>query len=313
MSPPSYQPQLSQEYQPKEESNPFTTPSEDEETIASTRGEPLRTLAQDESPDRLEAAVKCGIDVLSKLREGLQQMKPDMKGYEDVKPWLDQIDNVHREAMKTKTVVGVVGNTGAGKSSVINAMMDEERLLPTNCMRACTAVVTELSYNYSTAENARYRAEIEFIQPEDWRRELDVLFAEVFTDEGNLSKDISNVDSQAGIAYAKIRAVYHRHTNDMLSRASVDSLMRVKLVEKVLGTTKRIQAGTAGVFYNQLQQFVDSKETVKLDKNGKKASNQKREFEFWPLIKVVKIYTKADALSKGSVVVDLPGVSIPLT
>jgi hypothetical protein len=304
MSPPSYQPQLSQEYQPKEESNPFTTPSEDEETVTSSRGEPLRVLAQDESPDRLEAAVKCGIDVLSKLKDGLKQMK----NHPDVQPWLDQIENVHREAVKTKTVVGVVGNTGAGKSSVINAMMDEERLLPTNCMRACTAVVTELSYNHSTAENARYRAEIEFIRPEDWRRELDVLFAEVFTDEGNLSKDISNADSQAGIAYAKIRAVYHKYTNDMLSRASVDSLMRVKLVEKVLGTTRRIQAGSATAFYNQLQQFVDSKETVKLDKNGKKASNQKREFEFWPLIKVVKIYTKADALSKGSVVVDLPGV-----
>ena len=30
--------------------------------------------------------------------------------------------------------------------------------------------------------------------------------------------------------------------------------------------------------------------------------------EFWPLIKVVKIYTKSDALSTGAMVVDLPGV-----
>lgn len=30
--------------------------------------------------------------------------------------------------------------------------------------------------------------------------------------------------------------------------------------------------------------------------------------EFWPLIKVVRIYTKADALSTGAVIVDLPGV-----
>jgi len=30
--------------------------------------------------------------------------------------------------------------------------------------------------------------------------------------------------------------------------------------------------------------------------------------DYWPLIKVVKIYTKSDALSTGAVVVDLPRV-----
>ena len=42
-----------------------------------------------------------------------------------------QIDMLKKQAVKTKTVIGVVGNTGAGKSSVINAMLDEERLVPT--------------------------------------------------------------------------------------------------------------------------------------------------------------------------------------
>lgn len=35
--------------------------------------------------------------------------------------------------------------------------------------------------------------------------------------------------------------------------------------------------------------------------------------EFWPLIKVVRIYTKADALITGAVIVDLPGVQYVLS
>ncbi|RMZ08329.1 hypothetical protein D0860_04735 [Hortaea werneckii] len=121
---------------------------------------------------------------------------------------------------------------------------------------------------------------------------------------------ISNPDSQAGIAYAKIRAVYHRHTKEMLANSTIDSLMRAKSVTDVLGTTRRINEEEPHDFYRRLQNYVDSKEkgTEKLDKNGNKLTNPKREFEFWPLIKVVKIYTKADALSTGAVIVDLPGV-----
>jgi hypothetical protein len=53
-------------------------------------------------------------------------------------------------------------------------------------MRACTAVVTEISWNNSNDENAKYRAEIEFIQVEDWERELMILFAELLESNGNV-------------------------------------------------------------------------------------------------------------------------------
>lgn len=37
----------------------------------------------------------------------------------------------------------VLGETGAGKSSTLNALIGETRLLPTNAMRACTAAIVE--------------------------------------------------------------------------------------------------------------------------------------------------------------------------
>lgn len=71
---------------------------------------------------------------------------------------------------------------------MINALLDEERLVPTNCMRACTAVITEISYNTDTMP---YRAEIEFIDPEDWRRELKILFQELLDSNGAVSRESS--------------------------------------------------------------------------------------------------------------------------
>ena len=42
---------------------------------------------------------------------------------------MKQIERIQAQSVQTKTVVDVVGNTGAGKSSVINAMLDEYRLV----------------------------------------------------------------------------------------------------------------------------------------------------------------------------------------
>lgn len=160
-----------QEYLPHPQ-EPLFSAQDDYDLECAERGVPLAQLANEETPERLEAGVSIGLKVLSELESAMKKLGAN----EDATAYLNLIDRTRKEAVQTRTVVGVVGNTGAGKSSVINALLDEERLVPTNCMRACTAVVTELSYNHSSNEAAKYRAEIEFIKPEEWRKELNVLF-----------------------------------------------------------------------------------------------------------------------------------------
>ncbi|KAK2040434.1 hypothetical protein LZ31DRAFT_634095 [Colletotrichum somersetense] len=265
----------------------------------SQEADPLEQWTTETSPEILEEGVKIGMELLESLKIplGLTASLPETQG----SAWLKAINDIQSRSQPPKTIVGVVGNTGAGKSSVINALLDEERLLPTNCLRACTASPTEISYNHSQNPEELYRSEIEFISQEDWKKELRTLFTDLLDDSGNISRDCTNEDSEAGIAYAKIRSVYPTKTKEMIAESSPEKLANEPAVARVLGTVKKLTATTAKDLYASMQRYVDSKE-----KNPHSKKNV--QMEFWPLIKVVRIFVKANALSTGAVVVDLPGV-----
>lgn len=266
----------------------------------------LHEIIETATPDALEAEVRNSKKLVDDL---LRPFEESGVASQDSKRWVTQLTTLKNHNVNTPTIIGVVGNTGAGKSSVINAILDEERLVPTNCMRACTAVVTEMSYNNSESEREKYRAEIEFIKPEDWKKDLELSLAELKNDSGGLSSDYTTPDSEAGIAYAKIKAVYPHKTKEMLAACTVEELMNENAVKKVLGTTIKVGRPKPEDFYRQVQSYVDSKE--KSGDKKKKAPGERSEpkkMEFWPMIKVVRIYIKADALSTGAILVDLPGV-----
>ncbi|KAF7133652.1 hypothetical protein CNMCM5793_004944 [Aspergillus hiratsukae] len=98
--------------------------------------------------------------------------------------WRNGIKELLQSAKKPEVVIGVLGATGAGKSSLINAIIDEKGMLATNCMRAATAVATEVAYNDGPR---RYKAEVHFIQPEEWKRELEILCHEMLDENPDIN------------------------------------------------------------------------------------------------------------------------------
>ena len=85
----------------------------------------------------------------------------------------------------------------SGKSSLLNALLDEASVLPTSGSQGCTATVVELSFNSDlvlTEDKAGaqpkkvpvYRGEVEFMTKEDWESELRILVQECSTGKGRL-------------------------------------------------------------------------------------------------------------------------------
>ncbi|KAB5535269.1 hypothetical protein GE09DRAFT_1250371 [Coniochaeta sp. 2T2.1] len=257
----------------------------------------LQQLSSLTEPELLEKTVRAGLKFLGGIKSKVELFSP-ADDTEEAR-WVKATGNLCARPMRGRTIIGVVGSTGAGKSSVINAVLDEERLLPTSCLSACTASATEVSYNYSDDPAQLYRAEIEFITLDEWLKELDGLFNDLPDSSGKVVKESSNAETDAGQALAKIRAVYPKLTKEMIERSDPESLANDPVVRHALGTTMNFQATTARILYRKVQNYVGSRE---------KSAAASQNMEFWPLIKVVRVYTKAAALSTGAVIVDLPSV-----
>jgi hypothetical protein len=151
------------------------------------------------------------------------------------------------------------------------------RLVPTSGMRACTASATEISYNHSDDPHELYQAEVEFISADDWSQELKTLLGDLIDGTGNISPDCYNPDTDAGLAYSRIRAVYPKKTRESIVRQASDpsaitAMARELMVHVVLGSVKRLRATSSPDLFEGLQQYIDSKE------NKEKSRS---EMEYW--------------------------------
>ncbi|KAF7946128.1 hypothetical protein EAE96_009132 [Botrytis aclada] len=218
--------------------------------------------------------------------------------FPEFKIWKDQIEQNLAGFERPRVLVGLLGYTGSGKSSLINALIDEEMVVPANAMRASTSVVTEISWNDSDDPDRAFRAEIEFVSEEEWKKEMDVLL----DDLANATKgeDVSiKSGSAASTAFAKISAVWPEITLAKLKGMSSEQLFNeVDGVSDILDCSLEIADHKAKDFAEKISLYIDS--------NNKETASTG--ISYWPLVRCVRVYTKAQILRHGLVLVDLPGL-----
>jgi GTPase SAR1 family protein len=237
--------------------------------------------------EQLERAVDMVMGFLRDLATDIREMS-DLDA-ETRQKWTRDIAAL-LDTPKHRTVIGVVGGSGCGKSSAINAILKEAHLVEISNSRACTNWVTEISWNKSDDESKLYRGQIEYISAEEWREELAILVHDLLDENGEYGP-LTMASNIGQVALAKIRSVYGDMEPEVLAvrLRNIGQMAQDDGLKNLLGTVEEFGEPNEKSFCARLRECT---------------SNAKG---LWPLIKVVRIFLKAEVLKSGVVIVDLPG------
>ncbi|KAL5508154.1 hypothetical protein ACEPAH_5772 [Sanghuangporus vaninii] len=255
-----------------------------------------------------EQFLKEGVNMVKAIKAYVKRLGRGSKLRRDV--WLREISSLESQGSPS-TMIAVCGATGAGKSSALNAILDDN-IVPTSGMRACTAVVTEISYH----KKKTIEADVSFLSEKEWRDELEVLLDDLLEEDGSFRRT-TDLRSEAGVAWHKVHALYPTLTQDRLAIIAqkvpserLDAILNIdRKIVQLMGSTKKIVTRNSKEFAKQIAKYIDSKD----QKRSKKKDNEKKKDgngpALWPLIRQVNVRCNSRALSTGAVLVDLPGVA----
>ncbi|XP_039467609.1 nuclear GTPase SLIP-GC-like [Oreochromis aureus] len=191
-----------------------------------------------------------------------------------------------------RELVGVFGKTGAGKSSLINAIIKEKNLLPSGSVNACTSVMTKVEAN---TRSSKYEAEIEFITKEEWKDEL-WSFRQFLDNNENQEKE---GDDDYRDAVEKLSALYREEWKEKSSENLMENKYFKEIPEFLQSRRKILRCESANELSAKFVKYTRSDSKQEEGNEGKKW--------FWPLVKCVTVRVPNKPLLQHVTLVDLPG------
>ncbi|XP_054464024.1 nuclear GTPase SLIP-GC-like [Anoplopoma fimbria] len=190
--------------------------------------------------------------------------------------------------------VGVFGKSGAGKSSLINAVIGVKDLLPSGRVSACTSVMIKVEANM---QNSKYEADIEFITAEEWTDELWFLL-NFLGDDADQESNQKDDDDRRDIV-EKLSALYGEDCEKKSREDLMDGKYFREIPEFRLRKKKTLTGETAKELSEKLVIYTRS--------DPKDGEGQEVKRWYWPLVKCVTIRVPNNDLLKHVTIVDLPG------
>ncbi|PYH84639.1 hypothetical protein BO82DRAFT_304125 [Aspergillus uvarum CBS 121591] len=215
----------------------------------------------------------------------------------------------------TRTV-GFIGDSGMGKSSIINSILDQEGLARSSGDgAACTTVVTEFrSVNDEHPQN--YTVEADFMDQSEIRELLEELLSSVrkyYTDafrEVKKSEEKEDIKAAALRAWETLRSLFpHEEGFDLefLSKEGEESVNTIltTLQEWAMAGLDYRPGGRDNLRYSMVARHGD--ECMEQLDNLMADSKDSKRPALWPFVKLIRVYLRSPVLRTGLVLADVPG------
>ncbi|KAF5862014.1 hypothetical protein ETB97_012252 [Aspergillus alliaceus] len=219
-----------------------------------------------------------------------------------------------QESPEARTV-GFIGNSGVGKSRLINSLLDQEGLARSSGDgAACTSVVTEFRHTDARRPN-RYTIEIDYMDQQEVKELLEELvqsFRMYYTD---LYREVTSIEEQEKIrdrssrAWSTLNSLFKDQpdlTHEFLSNQADGALPRIleQLGEWATLSCTRRPGGSAlqhTIVPDDAQACRSHLDMLTMD------PHDATEIAVWPFIKLIKVYLRSPVLRTGLILTDLPG------
>lgn len=219
------------------------------------------------------------------------------------------VERLHKEAKVLSRFqcsvirkIGFVGDSGVGKSSIISSILDVKSLVRTsNSGAACTCIITE--YHYNNRDN--FVIEIELFSVDEVMEQITQLlqaYRHYHFHGAEMSQDQKKYfEERAKIAQDTFRAMFR-------GRLDGEQFLIDQPEDSVLVTLRSWtqDIGLSAIDRREVRSTLADCSALLMRFTLDQASSQ--EPAIWPYVRKIKVFLKVPALSKGLVLVDLPGL-----